>query len=98
MCSREVAGSGIGSSFVTSVDEEREMNAEERSRTKRIRGSVRDDMGAIVGEILCRSVAICYAIRSTGLIVTLRAAFRYRQRMLRVQFRDPGYDKITDSI
>lgn len=57
---------------MTSVDEESEMNAEERSRTKRSIGSVRDDMGAIVGEMLCGSVAICYAIRSTGLIVTFR--------------------------
>jgi hypothetical protein len=32
-------------------------------------------MGAIVSDILCRSVAICYAIRATGLIVTLRVAF-----------------------
>lgn len=32
---------------MTSVDEEREMNAEERSRAKRSIGPVRDDMGAI---------------------------------------------------
>lgn len=55
VCSREeeeegdVAGSGNGSSRVTSFEEDRKMKAEERSRTKRNKGSVRDDMGAIVG-------------------------------------------------
>lgn len=80
--SREVAGSGIGSSRVTSFDEDREINAEERSRTKRIRGSVRDNMGAIVGDSIILEYGSRNAIESTGRIVTLRAAFSYRQRML----------------
>lgn len=42
-----VVGSGMGSSFVTSCEEDREMNADEISRTKRSTGSARDDMGAI---------------------------------------------------
>lgn len=49
---REVAGSGIGSSRVTSFDEDREMNAEDKSRTKRMRGSVKVDMGAMVGDCI----------------------------------------------
>ncbi|KAL3707346.1 hypothetical protein TMatcc_005324 [Talaromyces marneffei ATCC 18224] len=46
LCSREeeegddVEGSSSASGRVTSCDEEREMNAEERSRTKRSKGSV----------------------------------------------------------
>lgn len=61
------------------------MNAEERSRTKRSIGSVRDDMGAIVGEILCGSVAICDQVDRTDRDVARR--FRYRRLMLRVQIQ-----------
>ena len=46
----DVAGSGTGSSFVTRVEVEREMNAEDRSRMKRSNGSAKVDIGAIVGD------------------------------------------------
>lgn len=84
---RDVAGSGIGSSRVTSFDEDREMNAEERSRTKRMRGSVRVDIGAMVGDCIILEYGgfECDRVKRTGRDV--RAAFRYRQRMLREQFK-----------
>lgn len=67
---REVAGSGIGSSRVTSFDEDREMNADERSRTKRMRGSVRVDMGAMVGDWSIVEYGGLDAIESNGRVVT----------------------------